>query len=210
VVLEDLDARAEKALRGDRGALDGVLTVLQPVVARYIRARIGSWERPTVSPEDLTQDVMLSVITALPRYRRADGPFIGFVYGIAAHKVSNAFRTMGRDRSAATSDAPELLETAERTSGPEERAIDAVSRRRMDQLLERLPDRQREVLVLRTVVGLSAEEVAQVIDTTPGAVRIAQHRAVRHLRELIVADVAGLQPQLRVRPWVVANARDQG
>jgi RNA polymerase sigma-70 factor (ECF subfamily) len=209
-VAEDLDARAEEALRGDRRALDDLLAVLQPVVAHYIRARIGSRERPMISPEDLTQDVMLSVITALPRYRRADGPFIGFVYGIAAHKVAKAFRTLGRDRSEATSDAPELLETAERTSGPEEQVVDACNQHRMDELLEHLPHRQREVLVLRTVVGLSAEEVADVIDSTPGAVRIAQHRAVRRLRELIAADAAARRRRLRVRPWMVAGARAQG
>lgn len=188
VPIEDLDARAEEALRGNRGALDDVLATLQPIVDHYCRARVGGFERPTTSHEDLTQDVLLSVLTALPRYRRADGPFVGFVYGIAAHKVSNAFRTLLRDRSAATSHVPELLETPESASGPEQQAIDAWSHHRMRTLLAQLTERQREVLVLRTVVGLSTEEVAGTVNSSPGAVRITQHRALNRLRMLLGAD----------------------
>ena len=45
--------------------------------------------------------------------------------------------------------------------------------------------RQREVLVLRIAVGLSAEETAQVVGSTPGAVRVTQHRALNRLRRII-------------------------
>lgn len=195
MVIDDLDAVAEEASRGGRRPLEELLAALTPIVERYCRARLGGRERPTMSSADLAQDVLLSVITALPRWRRADGPFLGFVYGIAGHKVANAFRTMGRDRSAATSDVPELLETAERASGPEEMAIGAWTRHRLYGLLERLPDRQREVLALRTVIGLSVEEVADATGSTPGAVRIAQHRALSSLRQMLAIDVAARRPR---------------
>lgn len=196
-VIDDLDGQAEEASQGGREALGELLAVLTPIIDRYCRARLGGRERPIMSPEDLTQDVLLSVITALPRWRRADGPFLGFVYGIAAHKVANAYRTIGRDRSAATSDVPELLDTAESTSGPEQQAIDAAVRHRLDRLLEHLPDRQREVLVLRTVVGLTVDEVADATGITLGAVRIAQHRALARLREILAVDVAARRPARR-------------
>ncbi|GAA4858488.1 sigma-70 family RNA polymerase sigma factor [Actinomycetospora straminea] len=197
MLTDDLDGQAGRASRGDRAALTELLGVLTPIVERYCRARFGGRERPTTSPEDLTQDVLLSVITALPRWRRADGPFLAFVYGIAAHKVSNAFRSLGRDRSAATSDVPELLDTAELASGPEQQAIDAWTRHRLGRLLEHLPDRQREILVLRTVVGLSVEEVAHAVGTTAGAVRIAQHRALCRLRRVLEGDLAATRRPAR-------------
>jgi RNA polymerase sigma-70 factor (ECF subfamily) len=198
VAIDDLDEQAEEASRGGREALGELLAVLTPIVDRYCRARLGGRERPMASSEDLTQDVLLSVITALPRWRRADGPFLGFVYGIAAHKVANAYRSLGRDRSAATSDVPELLETAEQASGPEQRAIDQVARRRIDRLLGHLPDRQREVMVLRTVVGLTVDEVADATGITVGAVRIAQHRALSHLRRVLAVEMAARSPRRRV------------
>lgn len=190
VVVDDLDVQAAEASQGRPRALEELLARLTPIVHRYCLARLGGRERPIVSPEDLTQDVLLSVITALSRWRREDGPFLGFVYGIAAHKTANAFRSLGRDRSAATSDVPALLEITESASGPEQLAVDAAVRHRLHLLLECLPDRQREVLLLRTVVGLSVDEVADATGITLGAVRIAQHRALCRLRQMLAVDVA--------------------
>lgn len=45
-----------------------------------------------------------------------------------------------------------------------------------------LPAAQRRILRLRLVEGLSAEEVAERLSTTPSAVRVAQHRALEALR----------------------------
>jgi RNA polymerase sigma-70 factor (ECF subfamily) len=55
-------------------------------------------------------------------------------------------------------------------------------------LLHKLPARQREILVLRVAVGLSAEEVALAVESTPGAVRVAQHRALTRMREMIAEE----------------------
>ena len=56
----------------------------------------------------------------------------------------------------------------------------------MSDLLEILPDKQREILILRVVVGLSAEETAEAVGSTAGAVRVAQHRALARLKSAIV------------------------
>jgi RNA polymerase sigma-70 factor (ECF subfamily) len=55
----------------------------------------------------------------------------------------------------------------------------------MGRLLGVLPERQREILVLRVVLGLSADETAEVVGSTPGAVRVAQHRALTRLRKAL-------------------------
>jgi RNA polymerase sigma-70 factor (ECF subfamily) len=49
-------------------------------------------------------------------------------------------------------------------------------------LLDRLPENLRELLLLRVAVGLSAEETGRALGMTPGAVRVAQHRALSRLR----------------------------
>jgi RNA polymerase sigma-70 factor (ECF subfamily) len=58
----------------------------------------------------------------------------------------------------------------------------------MAQLLRILPEKQREILLLRVVVGLSAEETADAVGSTPGAVRVAQHRALSRLRKTLAAE----------------------
>jgi RNA polymerase sigma-70 factor (ECF subfamily) len=55
-------------------------------------------------------------------------------------------------------------------------------------LLARLPDSQRRLLLLRVVAGLSAEDTGYVLDMSPGAVRVAQHRALLRLRALAGTD----------------------
>ena len=58
----------------------------------------------------------------------------------------------------------------------------------MARLMSTLPPKQREILVLRVVVGLSAEETADAVNSTPGAVRVAQHRALNRLRKALAAE----------------------
>src|SRR5262249_32265370 len=121
---------------------------------------------------------------ALPRYKDQGRPFLAFVYGIAAHKVADAHRAVVRNRAEPTDEVPERASIA---PGPEQMALDSEASARMNALLEVLPDKQREILILRVVVGLSAEETAEAVGTSPGAVRVAQHRALSRLRTEITS-----------------------
>jgi RNA polymerase sigma-70 factor, ECF subfamily len=181
---ERLDAVVAEAVAGDRDALRKVLETIRPIVVRYCRARVGAFERSGHSADDVAQEVCLAAVMALPRYRDRGRPFLAFVYGIAAHKVADAYRAAGRDLSYPTESIPEHR-SAE--PGPEQAAIDADSVTRMNELLDVLPDKQREILILRVVVGLSAEETAEAVGSTAGAVRVAQHRALARLKSEIVA-----------------------
>jgi RNA polymerase sigma-70 factor (ECF subfamily) len=181
---ERLDAVVADAVAGDRDALREVLETIRPIVVRYCRARVGSFERSDLSADDVAQEVCLAAVMALPRYRDRGRPFLAFVYGIAAHKVADAYRAVGRDLSYPTESVPEGLSSE---PGPEQSAIDADSVTRMTALLDILPETQREILILRVVVGLSAEETAQAVGSTAGAVRVAQHRALARLRSAIAA-----------------------
>jgi RNA polymerase sigma-70 factor (ECF subfamily) len=181
---ERLNAVVAEAMAGDRDALGEVLETIRPIVVRYCRARVGLMERSGLSAEDVAQEVCLAAVMALPRYRDRGRPFLAFVYGIAAHKVADAYRAAGRDLAYPTDSIPEHRSAEQ---DPEQAAIEADSVTRMSELLEILPDKQREILILRVVVGLSAEETAGAVGSTPGAVRVAQHRALARLKSAIVA-----------------------
>jgi RNA polymerase sigma-70 factor, ECF subfamily len=167
------------AMAGDRDAVGRVLAAIRPLVVRYCRARLGRSDRSSVSADDVAQEVCVAVLTALPGYRIQGRPFLAFVYGIASHKVIDAHRAATRNRSEPVADVPDAIEVAD---GPEQRALRVELSGEMGRLLEQLPDKQREILVLRVVVGLSAEETAAAVGSTPGAVRVAQHRALARLR----------------------------
>ncbi|GGG13839.1 hypothetical protein GCM10007304_29880 [Rhodococcoides trifolii] len=125
----------------------------------------------------------MAVMTALPRYQDQGRPFMAFVYGIAAHKVADAHRSASRNKSEPMADVPDVMST---DHGPEQMALDSEAGRRMNALLATLPEKHREILVLRLVVGLSAEETAAAVGSTAGAVRVAQHRAIAKLKNEVV------------------------
>ena len=179
-----LDGVVAGAVAGDRNALQEVLEIIRPIIVRYCRARIGTTERSGLSADDIAQEVCLAAITALPRYKDQGRPFLAFVYGIAAHKVADAHRAAARNRSDPTDVVPERSSL---DIGPEQAVIDAESSTRMATLLSVLPEKQREILVLRVVVGMSAEETADAVGSTPGAVRVAQPRALTRLKTEIMA-----------------------
>jgi RNA polymerase sigma-70 factor (ECF subfamily) len=185
---ERLDAVVAEAVAGNRDALREVLEIIRPIVVRYCRARVGATERSGLSADDVAQEVCLAAITALPRYKDQGRPFLAFVYGIAAHKVADAHRAAARNRAEPTEVVPERYSME---AGPEQMALDSEASARMNNLLAVLPEKQREILILRVVVGMSAEETAEAVGSTAGAVRVAQHRALARLKTEITATEHG-------------------
>jgi len=180
----DRDALISAAVKGDPAAIDGVYRWIRPLVLRYCRTRVGGQERTLASADDVAQEVCIAALTALPDHRDKGRPFLAFVYGIAAHKVADAHRSAARNRAEPVPDVPDMTDLAD---GPETHVLNREFAGRMARLLESVPDKQREILHLRVMLGLSAEETAQAVGSTPGAVRVAQHRALNRLRDLLTA-----------------------
>lgn len=178
------DALINGAIGGDPKAIGQLLASIRPLVVRYCRARIGRLQHSFVSADDVAQEVCLAVLTALPGYQNQGRPFLAFVYGIASHKVADAHRAAARNCAEPMAETPDAPVPGD---GPEQQAIRGELTRRMSELLRVLPDKQREIVVLRVVVGLSAEETAQAVGSSPGAVRVAQHRALVRLRKTLAS-----------------------
>jgi RNA polymerase sigma-70 factor, ECF subfamily len=181
------DELVRAAAAGDREAVRRLLTVVRSYVVRYCRARLGPSNR-SLAVDDVAQEVCLAVLTGLPGYRFEGKPFLAFVYGVAAHKVIDAHRAATRTRWDLDVEIPDSDDT---TEGPEQRALRAELSGELRRLLDELPDTQREILVLRAALGLSAEETAATVGSTPGAVRVAQHRALARLRRALTEAGTG-------------------
>jgi RNA polymerase sigma-70 factor (ECF subfamily) len=166
--------------RGQRGALVRIISLVRPLAYRYTRARLSVLGVSLEMTDELAQRALEGLVSKLPTYRNREGqPFLRFVYLVLKVEVGEASRTHQRLAR------PELSPAAEDTE-----PIAA----RLATMLGVLPEKQREVLVLRIVVALSAEETATALGMTPGAVRVAQHRALAHLRKKILkSDVPSLE-----------------
>lgn len=168
------------AARGHPGAIESLLEQIRPMVLRYCRARLGQISGHYDIADDVAQEVCIAVLSALPRYRDMGRPFASFVFGIASHKVADAMRNAAR--LAIPTEA--LPDGPDGRPGPEETVVADLDAERARALLARLPPHQRELIVLRVLTGLSAEETGSALGMSPGAVRVAQHRALARLRAI--------------------------
>ena len=182
----ELNRVASAAAGGDRAARDRFVELVRQPVLRYCRARIGSSVRLQTG-EDVAQEVLIAVYEALPRYRASQVPAMAFIYGIARNKVADSLRASGRDRSVPTDEVPDTVAT---DIGPEAGAVRSAEIRQLRALLDKLPTAHREILVLRVAMQFSAEETARTVGSTPGAVRVTQHRALGKLRAMLAEHVS--------------------
>jgi RNA polymerase sigma-70 factor, ECF subfamily len=180
----DLRDLADLAVQGHPDAIESLIEHVRPMIVRYCRARLGRVTGQHHVADDVAQEVCIAVFSALPRYRDMGRPFASFVFGIAAHKVADALRSAVR-LAVPTEDLPD---GPDERPGPEETVVAYIEAERARALLSRLPDLQRELVTLRVVAGLSAEETGNVLGMSAGAVRVAQHRALARLRALAVEE----------------------
>ena len=164
-------------------AVEDLLRFLRPLVMRYCRAKLGRLPRSVSSADDVAQEVCLAVFRALPSYQQLGRPFLSFVYGIAAHKVADVHRANTRDKSDPIAEAPDVMSLDD---GPEQLTLRNELVEQTGVLLQTLTQRQRDILIMRVVMGMSAQETADVVGTTAEAIRVAQHRALNRLRKTLV------------------------
>jgi RNA polymerase sigma-70 factor (ECF subfamily) len=174
----DLRELTSLAVQGDPEAVESLIGRVRPMVVRYCRARLGRVSGQYHIADDVAQEVCIAVLGALPRYRDMGRPFASFVFGIASHKIADAMRSAIR-AAVPTEDLPDGPDEG---PGPEETVVRYIEAERARDLLDRLPDHQKELVLLRVVAGLSAEETGNVLGMSAGAVRVAQHRALARLR----------------------------
>lgn len=173
----------QAAAAGDRAAIRRILTVIQPLVTRYCRARLPG----SPDADDAAQEAMIAVLRGLGSYRPQGGrPFLAWVYAITAHKVADVHRAQARRPVDLVSTVPGGIA---QVPGPEDLALAGEEATELQRMLGALPQRQREVLTLRVMWQLSAQETADVIDgATAGSVRVAQHRALTWLRKHLAGE----------------------
>src|SRR5689334_22882756 len=87
-----LAALVAQAQAGDRAAMETLVAQLRPRVFRYVLARVLD---PNLA-DDVTQEVAMTVLSALPRYVDQGRPVTAWVFGIAANKVRESRRASSR------------------------------------------------------------------------------------------------------------------
>jgi RNA polymerase sigma-70 factor (ECF subfamily) len=174
---------------GNRAALNELLSRVRRVAHTYVSSRL--WMHPG-SPDmidDVTQEICMAVFGALGRYRDDGRPFESFMYDMAARKVADAQRSFAI-AEIATPNVPDIGGPAPAGTDQESSAAEITD---VLSAIDRLPERLREILRLRVVAGMSAEETGRALGMSPATVRTAQHRALNQLRGKLRSERSPVQ-----------------
>ncbi len=166
---QELTQTIERA-RADPAAFRPVYEAYFPRIYRYCLRRVGCPQEA----EDLASQVFTSALAALADYR--GGSLAAWLFRIAHNAVANHLR--GRRVTVPL----EGIDRPDEGDEMVERLVDLEERQCVERLIAALPDDQRELLALRVAGGLSAKDIAQVMNKSEGAVRVAIHRIVQQLR----------------------------
>ncbi|MCU0244939.1 MAG: RNA polymerase sigma factor [Bryobacter sp.] len=160
---------------GDEQAVARLVARCGPMLFRFFYG-LGS---PPAEAEDLVQETWLRIHQARRTYR-PDAPAMPWLFAIARHARADAYRRRARIERAEVKMAalPEPIAPAAASPGQPDTF----------RLLQRLPDAQREVLVMLKGEGMSLEEVAAATSSTVGAVKQKAHRAYENLRRFLRGD----------------------
>jgi RNA polymerase sigma-70 factor (ECF subfamily) len=165
------------------------------LVRRYMQKafRIAlDFTHDTEEAKDLSQEAFLR---AFSRIKQFDGrsSFYTWFYRLVVNLCLDHTRRKGRvvwerlERE--TDNALESSELIDNSSTPDEEAIAGEAKRRADLTLKAMPNKQRTAFLLRNHQGLSIPDIAKVMKTTEGTVRVYLHRAVAALRQSLVEFV---------------------
>jgi RNA polymerase sigma-70 factor (ECF subfamily) len=194
--IEDL---LDRAAQGDHAAREQLLGCfhkrLRQMVAVHLDCRIAA----RVDPSDVVQEAMTDAARKLDDYlRERPLPFYPWLRRLAWERLVKLHQHHLRTKKrAAGMENPNILKLPEDSaaelasrivdsgSSPSRRLLRAELRDRVRDGLSRLPERDREVLVLRYLEQLSTAEIAAVLGIREGAVKVRHLRALKRLRDLL-------------------------
>ncbi len=167
------------ARAGDEDAWEVLYRRVYPRLRAYLARRLGP-----LDAEDAVHETMTRAVAGLDRYRVGPAGFEGWLFGIARHVSADHHRHRTRVKRRPVATAPDPQASGE----PHEALVVSEEHEQVRRAFGALSADDRELLELRVVAGLSAEQVAAVLGRRPGAVRTAQSRALARLRELLEND----------------------
>ena len=160
---------------GESKAFDAIVERFQDRVYRLTCV----WLYDTQNAADATQEVFVRAYTGLRRFRFRSQPFT-WLY----RTTRNVCSEFNRSRRA----EPLEQEPVDEGALPERTLSDFERARRVRQLVERLPDRQQEVVMLRIFEDLSVRETARLMGCREGTVKALLHKATKNLKPVLAGQ----------------------
>ncbi len=174
----------EKAKNGDSQALREIVTDCWQPLYRFVSAKTGNSE----DAQDLVQETFFRAFRSLSSYHQTETRFSTWLGRIATNLITDMWRKNGR--------APLIYPITEPQNelpggeDPAEAVINSETKELLATLLNKLPTEQQQVIELRILAGLPVKDVAIAMNKSEAAVKMLQQRALKNLREMLLAQGA--------------------
>jgi len=176
----DLVARAQA---GDDKALNRLFAYYHDHILLAVRLHLGTGLRSMLESGDVFQSVAMAAFADLEHFEpRGEGSFRAYLNRLVLNKIRGRARHFGAGKRKG---APHVSQTQLEQLASDQSDLtyhDSTGRfERLEREIRRLPDDMRQVLLMRTIDGLSSEEVAKALGKSDAAVRKSYSRAVARL-----------------------------
>jgi len=170
----------KSAVGGDSSAFGSLYDRYQPAIYRFIVVKVGSREEA----EDITHHVFLSAWQKVSTYKHRGHPFSSWLYQIARNLVIDHYRAKKDDISLDKLDPDSSII-------PAVAQLDLSVKLQLDKVhraIAELKAEHQDVIILRFVEDLPLKEVAAILKKSEGAIKLAQHRAIKELKKKLGDD----------------------
>ncbi|MCR1781936.1 RNA polymerase sigma factor [Nocardioides carbamazepini] len=177
----------------DPDALEAFYREHVGAVGRFVARRVDDphWAA------DLTTDIFLAAVDAAESYRPSRGTPTGWLYGIARNVLADQVRRRARERAALQRAGGRRHLEGDALARIEERIDAERELREVYRALAELPERDRRVIELVALDGLTVTDAAAVLGVKPATARVRLHRSRARVDQLIQA--AACPPPIRIQ-----------
>jgi RNA polymerase sigma-70 factor (ECF subfamily) len=176
------------AARGGTGEADGAFSALwrdaNPALLRYLRVIAPE------AAEDIAADTWVQVVRGLGGFRGDEAAWRAWLFTTARRRAIDEGRRRSRRPVVSLPELPD--DAGPGSADPADLVLEKLSTEGAIAVISALPRFQAEVILLRVVAGLDNQAVAQLVGRSPGAVRVAAHRGLRHLAATLGETTWGL------------------
>ncbi|MHB8842222.1 MAG: sigma-70 family RNA polymerase sigma factor [Candidatus Aquicultor sp.] len=144
----------------------------------YIYYKVGN----RVEAEDIAGQVFLKALENISAFEWRGAPFSAWLFRIASNLIIDHYRSNKYELVDIAKEADTLRDNG---YGPEQSAIREFNRTEVVKALKTLTDEQQQVVIMRFILGMTNDEVAQAVNKNVGAVKALQHRAIGTLGKVL-------------------------
>ena len=190
----------------EREIIEGMRAGDDRAFERLVRAHVGPLHavalrllKNEADADEIVQEAFLSAFRNFESFR-GDARLKTWLHRIVVNTALQRLRRSKRQATTEVVDVSELLPRFRDDGHPEqfpqrwaqtieELATRAETREQVRQMIDKLPDNYRTVLILRDIEELDTSETAELLELTPGTVKVRLHRARQALRNLLEREL---------------------